>query len=101
MYDLDHMTEDQTVAAVTELVKNKMEGESTGHDWWHFHRVLKNAELISKKENIDIFIVKVAALLHDIADWKFNDGEKAGSKFSRELLSSYGVDSKKSTIYAK
>lgn len=89
------MTNNEIVLKVTELVKNKMSGETTGHDWWHIHRVLKNSELIAKDSKIDIFIVRIAALLHDIADWKFNDNEKAGSKFSRKLLTGYGVDSKR------
>jgi uncharacterized protein len=71
-----------------------MEGETTGHDWWHIHRVLKNAKLISKNEKAEMFVVKIASLLHDIADWKFNDDEKVGSKFSRNLLKKYGIEEK-------
>ena len=60
-----------------EFVKAKLEGEGSGHDWWHIVRVFNNAMDIAKKEkplyegNIDIFVVELGALLHDIADHKF------------------------------
>jgi uncharacterized protein len=76
-----------------EYVKAKLEGEGTGHDFWHILRVYKNAIYIGKKENADLFIVELAALLHDIADWKFNEGSyDAGVKLSKEWLESLGVD---------
>jgi uncharacterized protein len=57
-----------------EYVKTKLEGEGTGHDYWHILRVYKTAMYIGEKENADLFIVALTALLHDIADWKFNEG---------------------------
>jgi uncharacterized protein len=76
-----------------EYVKAKLEGEGTGHDFWHILRVYKNAIYIGEKENADLFVVELAALLHDIADWKFNEGSHdAGVKLSKEWLESIGVD---------
>lgn len=76
-----------------EYVKGSQQGESTGHDWWHTERVWKLARNIAKTEKADIFIVELAALLHDIADFKFNNGdEKAGSRVSREWLEKIGVN---------
>ncbi|MDF2698675.1 MAG: metal dependent phosphohydrolase [Haloplasmataceae bacterium] len=61
-----------------EFVKNKMEGEGTGHDYWHIVRVNNLAKYIGMKENCDMFIVELAALLHDIGDWKFHGDTNTG-----------------------
>lgn len=75
------------------FVKQKLENAEGGHDWFHIERVYKNAQLIAKDENCDAFIVKLAALLHDIADSKFHDGdESVGPKVAREFLESQKVN---------
>jgi len=51
-------------------VKSVLEGDSSGHDWWHIHRVRNLALMIAKSEGADLFVVELAALLHDIDDWK-------------------------------
>ncbi len=69
------------------FVKQKLENAEAGHDWFHIERVYKNAVLIAEEENCDLMIVKLGALLHDIADSKFNDGdETVGPKVAREFL---------------
>ena len=74
------------------FVKEKLENAEGGHDWFHIERVYKNAILISKEEDCDITIVKLGALLHDIADSKFHGGdESVGPKIAREFLSSENV----------
>lgn len=74
-------------------VKEKMTGDTSGHDWWHVYRVWKTAIHIGKKEKADLFIVELAALLHDIADWKFHGGDiSAGPRAAREWLSTLGID---------
>ncbi len=74
------------------FVKEHLEGDS-GHDWWHIHRVRNVALTIGSEEQADLFIVELAALLHDIADHKFNDGdETVGPKIAREWLESLNVD---------
>lgn len=71
------------------FVKQKLENAEAGHDWFHIERVYKNALLIAEEENCDLIIVKLGALLHDIADSKFNDGdETVGPKVAREFLES-------------
>ncbi|MGV8981967.1 HD domain-containing protein [Clostridium sp.] len=76
-----------------EYVKAKLGGEGTGHDYFHVLRVYKTSIFIGEKENADLFVVGLTALLHDIADWKFNDGNSdIGSKLSREWLESLEVD---------
>lgn len=78
---------------VSDYVKSKQIGESSGHDWWHTYRVVKTARYLALKEGADLFIVELAALLHDIADWKFEGGDdKASSKVSTEILKRYKLD---------
>ena len=74
------------------FVKQKLENAEAGHDWFHIERVYKNALLIAQDEVCDIQIVKLGALLHDIADSKFNDGdETVGPKVARTFLKSQKV----------
>lgn len=74
------------------FVKNQLTNAEGGHDWFHIERVYKNALLISEEEDCDITIVKLGALLHDIADSKFHDGdEKIGPKTARIFLESQNV----------
>ena len=81
------MIEEAILKQTEEHIKNKLSGESTGHDWWHIYRVRKIAIHIGSHENADLFVVQLAALLHDISDWKFNDGDfDAGPKLAGEWL---------------
>lgn len=89
------MTKSEVVKKTREHIKKLMSGEGTGHDWFHIDRVVKNAKLISKKEGGDAFIIELAALLHDIADWKFHDGNtKIGARKAEEWLKKLGVKTK-------
>ena len=75
------------------FVKEKLEGAEGGHDWFHIERVYKNALLISKTEKVNGFVVALGALLHDIADSKFHNGdETVGPKVARDFLSGLNVD---------
>ena len=67
---------DNFVEQTKEFVKEKLSGEATGHDWFHIERVYNNAVHIAKGENVNLLIVELAALLHDIADYKFHGGTK-------------------------
>jgi len=81
------MQPDTIIDTTAEFIKAKFSGESSGHDWWHIYRVWKNALFIAKHEKADIYVVQLAALLHDVADWKFNDGdETAGARIAEEYL---------------
>jgi len=83
----------QEIIKKTELfVKKTVSEDSTGHDWWHVHRVRNLAKRIARHEDADIFIVELAALLHDIGDYKFFQGdEEAGAVKVREWLSSLEI----------
>jgi len=69
------MNKSAILKATEKYIKNLMEGEGSGHDWWHIHRVRNNAFLIAKAYKTDIFVIEMAALLHDIADHKFHGGD--------------------------
>ena len=71
------------------FVKERLQNAEAGHDWFHVERVYKNSLLIATQEECDLNIVKLAALLHDIADSKFHNGDETiGPKVAREFLES-------------
>ena len=77
-----------------QFVYSQLNDAEGGHDWFHTQRVYNNAVLISKGENVDELVVALGALLHDIADSKFHDGdESVGPKVAREFLFKHNVDS--------
>jgi uncharacterized protein len=85
----------KTVQKIANDVRQKLEGEGSGHDWWHIVRVWNMAKHIGANEGADMFIVELTALLHDIADWKFHDGDDAvGPGVARQYLEKYYVPSK-------
>lgn len=89
------MDKEIVIEKTKEFVRNKLEGEGSGHDWWHIHRVYNIAvNLVKDTDNkADLYIIKLGALLHDIADWKFNGGDiNVGAMVSRDFLKGLGVD---------
>lgn len=58
------------------FIKQKLKDAEGGHDWFHIERVYNNALLIAKGEECNLLIVELGALLHDIADSKFHDGDE-------------------------
>jgi uncharacterized protein len=75
------------------FVKETLKTAEGGHDWFHIERVYKNALLIAKTESVDVFIVTLGALLHDIADSKFHNGdETVGPKLAQQHLVSIQVE---------
>jgi uncharacterized protein len=84
-----------SIQQTIEFVKKELQNAEAGHDWWHIERVHKSAKAIAKEENVDLDIVEFAALLHDIADAKFNDGdEEIGPQKAGEFLKSINVNEK-------
>ena len=74
------------------FVKQQLQNAEGGHDWFHIERVYKNALLIAKEEECDVTVVQLGALLHDIADSKFYDGDETiGPKTARAFLESQNV----------
>jgi uncharacterized protein len=80
------------IVKTVEHVKEKMLREASGHDWWHVYRVWKMAVKIGMKEGVDLFVTELAALLHDIADWKFHNGDmNAGARVARLWLQEFDL----------
>jgi len=80
------------INATIKFVKQELKNAEGGHDWFHIQRVYKNSLLIANGEDCDILVVKLAALLHDIADSKFHNGdETVGPKKARLFLESENV----------
>lgn len=76
------------------FVKQTLKTAEGGHDWFHIERVYKNSKLIAKNETVDNFVVALGALLHDIADSKFHNGDElVGPQKARAFLFSINVDS--------
>jgi len=90
------LTSDQIriITQTEEFVKATLVDAEGGHDWWHIYRVWKTAQTIANTEDVDHFVVELAALLHDIADPKFHNGdEKIGPRLAKEFLLGEKVDS--------
>jgi len=84
------------VQKASEFAKATLQGAETGHDWAHTERVLRNARQILAGESADGEVVELAALLHDIADAKFHNGdEELGPKLAGEFLKQEGLDDKR------
>ncbi len=87
------MNKQEIIQNTVEFVKYTLSDAEGGHDWWHIYRVWKSAKHIAQHEEVDLFIVELGALLHDIADSKFHDGdEQIGPQKARVFLQSNHVD---------
>lgn len=83
----------ELIRETIEFVKEKLEGTESGHDWFHIERVWKLSLKIQEKEGGDKLIIELAALLHDVADPKFHNGdETVAAKIVNEFLSSKDLD---------
>ncbi len=81
------MDKEKIITATIAFVKTELKNAEGGHDWFHIERVFKNSLLISKDEKVDVFVVSLAALLHDIADPKFYNGDETiGPKVATQFL---------------
>jgi uncharacterized protein len=74
------------------FVKKTLANAEGGHDWWHVYRVWQLSKHIAKTEKVNMFVVQLGALLHDIADYKFHGNEEIGPHMAREFLSSIEVE---------
>ncbi len=89
------MTQDQqnVIDSVAAEVRSRLEGEGSGHDWWHILRVWNMAKHLCEQERADFFVIELAALLHDVADWKFHDGDDTvGPRVASEILMQHNTD---------
>ncbi len=86
------MQEEEIISETILFVKKELEGAEGGHDWWHIERVWKNAKFINNYEKANTFTIELAALLHDIADAKFHNGdENTGPQNASVFLKSLSI----------
>ena len=75
------------------FVKEKLEGAEAGHDWFHIERVWKLSKKIAEKEGGNLEVIELSALLHDIADPKFHNGDETlALKISKDFLEEIHID---------
>ncbi|ARV08035.1 phosphohydrolase [Polaribacter sp. SA4-10] len=87
------MHQEKIISNTITFVKEELKNAEGGHDWFHIERVYKNTLLISKEEKVAVFVVSLAALLHDIADPKFYNGDETiGPKVATTFLKEQKVD---------
>jgi uncharacterized protein len=79
------------VRATEAHVRSLVADEPTGHDWYHAHRVRNTALRLAENEGADPFVVELAALLHDVDDYKFSGSAAAGPEHARRYLATIGV----------
>lgn len=81
-----------SVETTVEYVRQELQGAEAGHDWWHIQRVWSTAKTIGAAEQANMEVVELAALLHDIADSKFHNGdEEIGPRKAEQFMLSIGV----------
>lgn len=86
------MNQEYIIKSTVEFVQKKLQDAEGGHDRWHIYRVWNNAKKIASTESVDLLIVELGALLHDIADSKFHDGdEEIWPRTARDFLTGLGV----------
>ena len=81
------------ILATKTFVQQELANAEGGHDWFHIERVYKNALLIAEEEDVNLDIIALGALLHDIADAKFHQGdETVGPKKAQQFLQQQNVE---------
>jgi uncharacterized protein len=85
------MSDSDLISRTAAYVRQTLAADSS-HDWFHVERVWRNSQAIGQEEGADLTVVELAALLHDIADWKFHGGDEAiGPRMAREWMASQHV----------
>jgi len=86
------MNQQEIIQKTADYIKQEFSDDSSGHDWWHIHRVWQTALHMCEREKGDAFIVQLAALLHDLDDWKFNDAGDETPRRAKGWLESLNLD---------
>jgi uncharacterized protein len=85
--------ESELIEKTITFVKETLKHAEGGHDWWHTYRVWSNAKQIGSRENVNMLVVELAALLHDIADAKFYGGDETiGPRMAGEFMTREKVE---------
>ncbi len=87
------MVNEVIINRTIDFVKLTLREAEGGHDWWHIYRVWKLSKRIADSEDVNLLVVELGALLHDIADYKFYNGnEEIGPRIAKEFLESLNLD---------
>jgi uncharacterized protein len=86
------MNQQEIIQKTADYIKQEFSDDTSGHDWWHIYRVWQTALHICEREGADTFIVQLAALLHDLDDWKFNDSGDETPRRAKGWLDSLSLD---------
>ena len=86
------MEKKKILVATKKFIQNQFAGESTGHDYFHIERVVKNVKLISAKENAHPFLTELAAWLHDLGDPKLHNGTDKSEELITQFLREQDAD---------
>jgi uncharacterized protein len=88
------MNQEELLAVTRAHVYARLEGDSSGHDWWHIERVARMARRLAEEEGADVWLSELAALVHDLVDWKINPDEAAALAELRAWLTGQGADNR-------
>ncbi len=86
------MNQEEILAAARAHVRERLARDASGHDWWHIDRVVRLARRLAEEEGADVFLCELAALTHDLVDWKLNPDEAQAREDLRVWLAQHGVD---------
>ncbi|HEY7350006.1 MAG TPA: HD domain-containing protein [Ktedonobacterales bacterium] len=86
------MEREQLLAAARAHVRARLGDDSSGHDWRHVERVVRLARRLAEEEGADVFLCELAALTHDLADWKLNPDEARALEEVRDWLAQHEAD---------
>ncbi|MDN5202082.1 HD domain-containing protein [Fulvivirgaceae bacterium BMA10] len=87
------MDKEDIIQKTIAFVREELSEAEGGHDWWHIKRVWKTSQQMAQKENVDVLVVELGALLHDIADAKFHRGDETiGPAKATSFLETIDVD---------
>jgi uncharacterized protein len=87
------MDNEKIIAEAEQFVRNKLANDFSGHDWWHIDRVRNNAVTLARKEQADVFLCELTALLHDLTDEKLVSDEYKAEQQLKEWLVTQGLPS--------
>jgi len=90
-----NITEKEVLKNAEKKIGEVLGHDTSGHDLWHIKRVVALSRMIGKQEGGDLFLIELAAWLHDIADHKYHNGDhSAGPREARKWMESQNLSEK-------